>query len=134
MARKPIRLQHVVDILATSIIRRLAEGKGYGVALVAEGIVERLADEGLKNVHGAELDEHGHLRLAEINFSDILKKRVAETLKEVGVKMRLVDKEIGYELRCAPPIAFDIDYTISLGKGAADFLMAGGSNDDHHPE
>jgi 6-phosphofructokinase 1 len=125
---KPIRLQHVVDILATSIIRRLAEGKGYGVALVAEGIVERLADEDLRNVHGAELDEHGHIRLAEINFSDILKKRVAETLKEVGVKMRLVDKEIGYELRCAPPIAYDIDYTISLGEGAADFLMQGGSD------
>lgn len=125
---KPIRLQHVVDILATSIIRRLAEGKGYGLALVAEGIVERLADEDLRNVQGAELDEHGHIRLAEINFSDILKKRVAETLSEVGVKMRLVDKEIGYELRCAPPVAYDIDYTISLGEGAADYLMSGGSN------
>jgi 6-phosphofructokinase 1 len=125
---KRIRLQHVVDILATSIIRRLAEGKGYGVALIAEGIIERLDDEDLQNVQGAELDEHGHIRLAEINFSDILKKRLAVTLKEVGVKMRLVDKEIGYELRCAPPLAYDIDYTISLGQGAVDFLLQGGSN------
>jgi 6-phosphofructokinase 1 len=124
---EPIRLQHVVDILATSIIRRLAEGKGYGLALIAEGIVEQLAEQDRGALDGAEIDEHGHVRLAEINFSDILKKRLARTLREVGVKMRLVDKELGYELRCAPPVAYDIDYTISLGQGAADYLVQGGS-------
>jgi len=124
---KPIRLQHVVDIIATAIIRRLAEGRDHGVAIVAEGIVEQLAKDDLKDLDGAEIDEHGHIRLAEINFSDILKKKVAETLNSVGVKMRLVDKELGYELRCADPVAYDIDYTISLGQGAADYLAQGGS-------
>ncbi len=124
---QPIRMQHVVDILATAIIRRLAEGRGYGVAIIAEGIVEQLHKDDLKELDGAEIDEHGHIRLAEINFSDILKKRVAETLGKVGVKMRLVDKELGYELRCADPIAYDIDYTISLGQGAVEHLLNGGS-------
>lgn len=124
---KPIRLQHVVDIIATAIIRRLAEGRDHGVAIVAEGIVEQLHRDDLKDLDGAEIDEHGHIRLAEINFSDILKKKVAETLNSVGVKMRLVDKELGYELRCADPVAYDIDYTISLGQGAADYLAQGGS-------
>lgn len=124
---RPIRLQHVVDILTTSIIRRLAEGRGYGVAMVAEGIVEQLAEEDQQHLEGVEHDEHNHIRLAEVNFSDILKKEVAKTLASVGVKMRLVDKELGYELRCADPIAFDIDYTVGLGQGAADYLAKGGS-------
>lgn len=124
---KPIRLQHVVDIIVTAIIRRLAEGRDHGVAIVAEGIVEQLHRDDLKDLDGAEIDEHGHIRLAEINFSDILKKKVAETLNSVGVKMRLVDKELGYELRCTDPVAYDIDYTISLGQGAADYLAQGGS-------
>ena len=29
--------------------------------------------------------------------------------------------------RCAPPIAYDVDYTRSLGEAAADFLINGGS-------
>ncbi|MDQ1300289.1 MAG: ATP-dependent phosphofructokinase / diphosphate-dependent phosphofructokinase, partial [Chloroflexota bacterium] len=124
---QPIRMQHVIDILATAIIRRLAEGRGHGVAIIAEGIVEQLHKDDLKELDGAEIDEHGHIRLAEINFSDILKKRVAETLGQVGVKMRLVDKELGYELRCADPVAYDIDYTLSLGQGAVEHLLAGGS-------
>jgi len=125
---RPIRLQHVVDILATSILRRLAEGRGYGVAMIAEGIVEQLAEEDQHELEGVEHDEHNHIRLAEVNFSDILKKEVAKTLASVGTKMRLVDKELGYELRCADPTAFDIDYTVSMGQGAADFLAKGGSD------
>ena len=42
--------------------------------------------------------------------------------------MTLVDKEIGYELRCADPCAFDIDYTRSLGQEAVDFLAEGGTD------
>jgi 6-phosphofructokinase 1 len=43
------------------------------------------------------------------------------------VKIGLRDKELGYELRCAPPIACDIDYARSLGEAAVDYLLAGGS-------
>ena len=35
---------------------------------------------------------------------------------------------LGYELRCAPPCAFDIEYTRILGGAAVNFLMAGGTN------
>jgi 6-phosphofructokinase 1 len=33
-----------------------------------------------------------------------------------------VPKVIGYELRCAPPIPFDVEYTRDLGYGAVDYL------------
>jgi 6-phosphofructokinase len=106
-----IRLQHVADLISGSIIKRLANGQGYGVALVAEGVME-LMDP----------------RLAEINSAAIIKRKVRSTLLELGVKITLVDKEVGYELRCADPCAFDIDYTRTLGQAAVEFLNDGGSN------
>jgi len=38
-----------------------------------------------------------------------------------------VSKDIGYELRCAKPIPFDIEYTRTLGYGAVRYLLKGGS-------
>ena len=38
--------------------------------------------------------------------------------------MTIVDVTLGYELRCAPPIPFDIDYTRTLGYGAVKFLLS----------
>lgn len=127
-ADREIRLQEVVDILATSIIKRLAEGKPYGVALIAEGVVEQLSRTDLEMLDNVERDAHGHIRLSEINFADILKKAVRKDLHDLGVDTRVVSKDLGYELRCAPPIAFDVDYTRSLGEAAVDFLMQGGTN------
>lgn len=123
-----IRLQEVVDILVTSVIRRISEGKPHGVALVAEGILEYLRREDLELLEHVEQDEHGHVRLAEVNFADILKRAVKADLDKLGVKVKIVDKELGYELRCAAPIAYDVDYTRSLGEAAMSFLLDGGSN------
>ena len=37
-------------------------------------------------------------------------------------------KDLGYELRCAPPGGFDIQYCRSLGYGATRFLLDGGTD------
>jgi 6-phosphofructokinase len=123
-----IRMQEVADVIATSIIKRLADGRGYGVALVAEGVMELMDPNDLVFLETVERDEHGHPRMAEINSAAIIKREVRATLQKLGVKMTLVDKEVGYELRCADPCAFDIDYTRSLGEAAVTFLNEGGTN------
>jgi 6-phosphofructokinase len=123
-----IRLREVVDILVTTILLRLLEKKAYGVALLAEGILENLSHEDLKALDHVERDEHGHIRLAEVNFLDILKKELEKELERLGIRTRLVKHVLGYELRCAPPSAFDVEYTRSLGEAAVDFLVAGGTN------
>lgn len=125
---REIRLQEVVDILATSLILRRAEGKPYGVALVAEGVIEQMSREDLAQLETVEHDAHGHIRLSEINFSEILKRELRRQLEQLGINVRVVSKDLGYELRCAAPIAFDIDYTRSLGEAAMDFLHQGGTN------
>ncbi|MDD5371093.1 MAG: 6-phosphofructokinase [Anaerolineaceae bacterium] len=125
---RQIRLQEVIDILVTTILLRLLEGKPYGVALLAEGILENLSHEDLNALDVVERDEHGHIRLAEINFLDILKKDMERDLQQLGVSARLVKHILGYELRCAPPDAFDIEYTRTLGEAAVSFLFHGGTN------
>jgi 6-phosphofructokinase 1 len=125
---REIRLQEVVDILTTSILLRLLEDKPYGVALLAEGILENLAHEDLQILDNVERDEHGHIRLAEVNFLDILKKELENSLSCLDVRVKLVKHVLGYELRCAPPNAYDIEYTRILGEAAVAFLLTGGSN------
>ena len=43
--------------------------------------------------------------------------------EERNQKVTITDLTLGYELRCAPPVPFDIDYTRTLGYGAARFLL-----------
>ena len=122
-----IRLKQLVDIITGSIVKRYYMGQNYGVAVVAEGVIEKIADDDLKLLGNVELDEHGHIRYAELDFGKILKNTVSSELKKIGVKVSIVDKEIGYELRCAPPVPYDIEYVRGLGVAAVQFLLGGGS-------
>ncbi|MHC4972759.1 MAG: diphosphate--fructose-6-phosphate 1-phosphotransferase [Planctomycetota bacterium] len=122
-----IRMREVVDTLVGAIIKRLARGEADGVAVIAEGVVLGIADEDLANLDDVERDDHGHLRIAEVAFGDTLKKQVQKQLKALGIKTTIVAKNIGYELRCADPIPFDMEYTRDLGYCAVKYLMEGGN-------
>lgn len=126
-ANKKIKLSHIVDILAGAIIKRLSYGHPDGVAIIAEGLVEHLDTTDLDSLVEVERDAHDNIRIAEINFGEILKAKVQERLKEFGIKSTIVAKNIGYELRCADPIPFDMEYTRDLGFSAAQFILEGGS-------
>jgi 6-phosphofructokinase 1 len=122
-AGEPIRLEHLVDILETSIYKRIAHGRPFGVAVLAEGLSLRFPpDELAQAMPEAERDDHGHVRLSEVHLhrllTDLVKKRTAQR----GHKVTIVAKNIGYELRSAPPIPFDVEYTRDLGYGAVDYL------------
>jgi ATP-dependent phosphofructokinase / diphosphate-dependent phosphofructokinase len=125
---RPVRLQTVIDILTTTIIQRLEMGKPYGVAVIAEGIVENLDPEDMERLGNVARDEHGHLHLAEVNFLDTLKREMDSQLVSLGIQVRLVKHALGYELRCQPPTAFDVEYTRTLGQAAVEYLLKGGNN------
>lgn len=124
----PIRLDHVIDILAGAIIKRRSMGHDDGTAILAEGLVEQLDRHDLEVFGELQRDEHDHVRLAEVNLGDVIKIRVRQRLAELGVSAAVVSKDIGYELRCADPIPFDMEYTRDLGYCAAQYLLDGGTD------
>ncbi|MGH7731887.1 MAG: diphosphate--fructose-6-phosphate 1-phosphotransferase [Candidatus Eiseniibacteriota bacterium] len=124
--RPPIRLKTLVDTLAGAIIKRLAAGRRDGVAVIAEGVVLGIDPRDLSEVRTIGHDAHGNPNLSEINLGEILKHAVEERIASIPRRPRVTDKEIGYELRCADPIPFDMEYTRDLGYCAAKFLIGGG--------
>jgi 6-phosphofructokinase len=123
----PVRLQAIVDTLVGAVLKRLSDGRRDGVAILAEGLVLNVAPGELEGLSEVGHDEHGHLRLAEVNIGEILKAHVTASLREFGVNANIAAKNIGYELRCADPIPFDMEYTRDLGYCAAKYLLAGGN-------
>jgi 6-phosphofructokinase len=122
-----VHLDEVVDTILGAIIKRFAYGMPHGVAVLAEGLVEAINPADLEEVHGAERDAHGNLRIAEVNFGEIVKQKLLEGLKRYNLATTVVAKNIGYELRCSDPIPLDMEYTRDLGFYAAQYLEEGGS-------
>jgi 6-phosphofructokinase len=120
---RPVRLEHLVDILDAAMLKRIAHGRPFGVAVLSEGLALRLPPDDLgKALPNLEKDEFGHIRLGELDLDGVLADQVKERFKERGQRVTITAKNIGYELRCAPPIPFDIEYTRNLGYGAVDYL------------
>ena len=124
---RQVRLKTIVDTLVGAIVKRLSYGRLDGVAVLAEGLVLDLSPEDVAALGHAELDAHGHVRLAEINIGDIVKNAVRKRLGEHGLESTVATKDIGYELRCADPIPMDMEYTRDLGYCAAKYLLSGGN-------
>lgn len=122
-----LSFRKVADILTGSIIKRLSMERDHGVAILAEGIAEKFDIEELKQYECLETDETGRIRLSEIQLGRVLKNFVKKTLDSMGIKLTIVDKNIGYELRAADPIPYDIEYTRNLGYGAVRYLLRGGT-------
>ena len=124
----PIRLDDVVRTLEGAVVKRLARGRTDGVAVIAEGVAERLDPNDLEILKDVPRDEHGHIRLAEVPLERVLREGVANALAARGVKIATGEKDVGYELRCQKPTAFDRDYTRDLGAGAVLALLDGKAN------
>jgi len=122
-----LSLSTIVDTLVGAIIKRISDGRPDGVAVLAEGLVERLDEVDLKELPTVERDAHGHIRIAEVNIGEILKAQVQARLKQMKLKTTIVSKNIGYELRCADPIPFDMEYARDLGYCAAKCIIEGGT-------
>jgi len=123
--QEKLSLDHLADILEGAIIKRRSQGRDHGVALLSEGLGERLDPETLGNV---ERDSYGNVRLGELDLGRLLKDRVSASLKKRKLSVTIVAKHLGYELRCAAPGAHDIQYCRALGYWATRFLIDGGSN------
>ena len=120
---KKVSLGKIIAILEGSVIKRMSMGRGYGVAIMAEGMLDKINPEDLGIM---DRDNMGRIRYVDTNFGHLLKETLSERLSEKGVEAEIVHKRIGYELRSADPIPFDVDYTRKLGYCAVKYLLGGG--------
>ena len=124
---KKLKFSKVADILEGSIIKRLAQGHPHGVAILAEGIADKIDIRELSKYERTGKDEMGEVKLSEVQLGRIMEYFVSKNLESRGIKVKIIFKNIGYELRAADPIPFDAEYTRNLGYSAVKFLLKGGT-------
>jgi 6-phosphofructokinase 1 len=121
-----ITLADVCLVLEGAIFKRLALGRQDGLAVVAEGVAAKMRPDDLAKLPAVDVgyDAHGNIRLEKIPLASILEREVSRWFAERGQALSIVPVTLGYELRCARPIPFDIDYTRTLGYGAIRYLLS----------
>lgn len=113
-----ITMDKIVNLIVSSIIKRKTMGIDLGVAIISEGVFHDLTDEDIKNCGIVfSYDDHGHPELSKISKAHIFSTLIDDKLKSIGLEVKNRAVEIGYSLRCCPPIASDLSYCTSLGYG-----------------
>ena len=125
--REIISLADICDIVEGSIIKRRAMGRLHGVILLSEALVEHFNPSEVAELQDVDRDAQGNIRVTEIDLGRKVKNEVQLRLERRGIKVTIVDKTIGYELRCAPPIPYDAEYARDLGYAAINYLVKGGA-------
>jgi 6-phosphofructokinase 1 len=124
---RTISLDDICDIVEGTIIKRRAKGRPFGVVLLAAAMAENFDPREIAELQDVDRDAQGNIRVAEIDLGRKVKNEVQIRLERRGIKVTIVDKSIGYELRGAPPIPYDAEYARDLGYAAVNYLLAGGS-------
>jgi len=113
--RDIMNLDAVVKRIVKTMRAREAEGKEFGVVVMAEGLAEYLP---MRYLQGVARDDHGHIVVSELNLSRIFSKLVAaQFCEQTGRTRRVKGLQLGYEARCAKPHAFDVMLGSQLGVG-----------------
>ena len=123
----PVRLADIADIVEGAIIKRRALGRSHGVALLSEALVERFDPAEVEELQDVDRDAQGNIRVTEIDLGRKVVNEVTLRLEKRGIKVSVVNKTIGYELRCAAPLPMEADYARDLGYAAVRHLAGGGS-------
>jgi 6-phosphofructokinase 1 len=125
--RSRVSLADICLIVEGAIIKRRAMGRPHGIVLLSEALVELFDPAEVAELQDVDRDAQGNIRVAEIDLGHKVKSQVQASLERRGIKATVVDKTIGYELRCAPPIPYDAEYARDLGYAAFKHLQGGGS-------
>lgn len=119
----PFSLGRLAEDLITIVLRREADGRGYGVFCVAEGLADLLSEEEKASM---EKDRFGNLRLAEAKIGERIARELERLYREkTGTKKSFKHQVVGYETRQNPPSLYDALLTSQLGVGAYRLIEQG---------
>lgn len=113
-----VTFDRIIKLIISAIVKRKLLGVGYGLAIVSEGVFHFMTDDEIKNSNiEFTYDDHGHPELGNVSKAHIFNILLQNKLKELGIKVKSRPVELGYELRCVQPTAFDLLYCVTLGYG-----------------
>ncbi len=124
--KSEITVEKIVNMAICAIIKRKLMGLEYGAIIISEGVFESFSSDELLS-YGVKFtyDEHGHPELGKISkaqmFNDILEGK----LKQLGLNTKSRPVDIGYEVRCITPHAYDLVYCTELGMGVYKLFASG---------
>jgi len=113
-----ITFDKITRMVVSSMVKRRILGIDYGVAMVSEGVFHFMSDEEIIDTGiNFTYDDHGHPELGNVSKSHIFNMLTQQHLKTLRITVKSRPEEIGYELRCCRPIAYDLSYATRLGLG-----------------
>jgi 6-phosphofructokinase 1 len=116
--KTPISFDKITRMIISSILKRKILGISYGVAIISEGVFHFMTDEEIESTEiNFTYDDHGHPELGNVSKAHIFNLLLQRKLKELNLSVKSRPEELGYELRCVNPTAFDLMYCSLLGIG-----------------
>ena len=121
-----ITLDKIINMVISSIVKRKIMGINYGAAMISEGVFHVLSDEELKNSGiNFSYDAHGHPELGKVSKAHIFNDMLERKVKQLNISVKSRPVEVGYEIRCHTPIAFDLTYCSLMGMGVHTLFKQG---------
>ena len=121
-----ITVDKILRLSISAIVKRRLRGIAYGGIIVSEGVFHMLSDEQLEAT-GIKFtyDDHGHPELGKISKAQLFNDLLEIEFKKLGMKIKTRPVEIGYDIRCQSPIAYDLLYCSQLGAGVYELFIKG---------
>ncbi len=120
-----ITIDKIVNLVISAMIKRKVMGMDYGAVVISEGVFHALSDEEIKKsgIHFS-YDDHGHPELGKVSKAHIFSEMIDNKLEQIKLKVKCRPVEIGYEVRCDTPTAYDRQYCTLMGLGVYKLFAA----------
>ena len=121
-----ICLEKVVKLSISAILKRKVMGVNYGTIIAAEGLFHEFKAEEMEaaGVHFS-YDDHGHPELGKVSKAVLFNDLLEAEFKKIGLKVKSRPVEIGYDVRCQDPVAYDVTYCTELAMGVYQLFSEG---------
>ena len=121
-----ICLDKVVKLSISAILKRKVLGINYGTIVAAEGLFHEFKAEEMEAA-GVRFsyDDHGHPELGKVSKAVLFNDLLEAEFKKIGLKVKSRPVEIGYDVRCQDPVAYDLTYCTELAMGVYQLYSEG---------
>ena len=141
-SKTQVNFDRILRLIVSSMVKRKILGISYGTVIISEGVFQFMSNEEIKASNIIfTYDDHGHPELGNVNKAHIFNILIQRKLKELNLNIKTRPVELGYELRCVQPVAFDMLYCTLMGmgvkvlfdQGATSCMVVSGPNGDISP-